>query len=252
MQLVKTVASCRYNHPELGVVHVKVHGNTNHVKARWVGQEVVITIPPKYPAKDFDRFLENAQAQLIQMRPAPTLYIGKIIDGGEVDFEFKFGITNNNYDSSVFLNTKNPVRGKKINYAIHIKESVMQQLAPDSAYLQEVYNKCLLWCAKDATSRFIIPHAKELADGIARRPICWQVKESKHKLGCCSSNGIITLSPRLIFLPNELRDFVIYHELAHLSEMNHSAAFHQLCNHYLHGREAELNSKLKAFKFPVF
>lgn len=252
MHLIETVASCRYNHPTLGVVHIKVHGNTSHIKARWVGQEVVITIPPNLPAKTFENFLENAQAQLLEIRPAPTLYIGKIIDGGEVDFELKYGITNNNCDSSIFINSQNPVRGKSINYSIHIHERMRDKFEYNNAYLQELYNRNLIWCAKDATCRFIIPHAKKLADGIARRPIGWQVKESKHKLGCCSSSGIITLSPRLIFLPEELRDFVIYHELAHLSEMNHSDAFHQLCNHYLCGREAELNSKLKAFKFPVF
>ena len=53
-------------------------------------------------------------------------------------------------------------------------------------------------------------------------------------------------------MPADLRRFVVCHELAHLSEMNHSAAFHRLCDSYLGGREAELNRAVKAFRFPVF
>lgn len=55
----------------------------------------------------------------------------------------------------------------------------------------------------------------------------------------------------LVFLPLELSDYVIYHELAHLTEMNHSPRFHALLDSYLGGREAELVRKLKGFVWPV-
>ena len=77
------------------------------------------------------------------------------------------------------------------------------------------------------------------------------MKHSRTRLGCCSSKGVITLSPRLIFLPLELADAVIYHELAHLSEMNHSEAFHRICNAYCGGREAQYRAAIRAFAFPI-
>ena len=80
----------------------------------------------------------------------------------------------------------------------------------------------------------------------------WNVRRIKRALGKCSSKGIISLSPLLIFLPPDLVDFVIYHELAHLSEMNHSQAFHEICNRYCGGREAEYESRLRSFRFPVY
>lgn len=43
--------------------------------------------------------------------------------------------------------------------------------------------------------------------------------------GSCSSNGTIMLNPALLFVPPEVRDYVIVHELAHLLEQNHSKKY---------------------------
>ena len=51
------------------------------------------------------------------------------------------------------------------------------------------------------------------------------VRNQRSRWGSCSASGTISLNWRLIQAPENVRDYIIYHELMHLREMNHSARF---------------------------
>jgi predicted metal-dependent hydrolase len=51
------------------------------------------------------------------------------------------------------------------------------------------------------------------------------LKYNQTNWGSCSTRGNINLSTRLLFAPDDVIDYVIIHELAHLLEMNHSNRF---------------------------
>ena len=87
----------------------------------------------------------------------------------------------------------------------------------------------------------------QLADKFGFEVNSVRTKITRSKWGSCSSMKNINLSAHLILLPERLQDFVITHELCHLKEMNHSARFHALVNHYTGGREAELEKELKKY-----
>lgn len=59
--------------------------------------------------------------------------------------------------------------------------------------------------------------------GVAPRTI--KLSGAKTQWGCCTPRGVIHLNVQLIRLPPRLIDYVVAHEIAHLREMNHSAAF---------------------------
>lgn len=50
--------------------------------------------------------------------------------------------------------------------------------------------------------------------------------------GSCSSEAKISLNYKLLFLPKELVDYVMIHELSHLKHMDHSVAFWDLVQSY--------------------
>ena len=51
------------------------------------------------------------------------------------------------------------------------------------------------------------------------------IRNQRSRWGSCSAGGTISLNWRLVQAPEAVRDYIIYHELMHLREMNHSARF---------------------------
>lgn len=51
------------------------------------------------------------------------------------------------------------------------------------------------------------------------------VRDQRSRWGSCSRRGTISLNWRLVQTPGFVRDYLVFHELAHLKEMNHSPRF---------------------------
>lgn len=67
--------------------------------------------------------------------------------------------------------------------------------------------------------------ARIYADQINRAFSMLTTKALRSRWGSCRQDGHVTFSWYLLFAPQEVLDYVIAHEVAHLAEMNHSAHF---------------------------
>ena len=74
------------------------------------------------------------------------------------------------------------------------------------------------------TSRYVVRKVAELASQIGVKYSVVDVREVK-SWGYCTRNLRLSFSWQLIALPENLREYVILHELTHLIEFNHSHSF---------------------------
>jgi hypothetical protein len=108
----------------------------------------------------------------------------------------------------------------------------------------EIERAVTLWYRQEALQLFgqRVAHYAQLLD-VAPRTV--KLSAAKTQWGCCTARGSVRLNIQLIKLPLRLIDYVVAHELAHMREMNHSAAFWKVvgsvCPDY-----ARLRRELKA------
>ena len=55
-----------------------------------------------------------------------------------------------------------------------------------------------------------------------------KITSAKKRLGSCSSENRICFSYRVMMYPEDIIDYVVIHELAHIKEHNHSARFYDV------------------------
>jgi predicted metal-dependent hydrolase len=116
--------------------------------------------------------------------------------------------------------------GGKTDYRFDLDGSVLILRLPvvDEPSLLQLVRRF----AKDALACRVAFYAKDLNLSYGSLT----VRDQSSRWGSCSMRRGISLNWRLVLLDPELQDYVILHELAHLTEMNHGPRFWALLEQY--------------------
>lgn len=227
-----------FSHPDLGIVHIVVRPNSCHISARWRDGKVYLNVPRGLRYEDISPVLEEMKPRLLDNKPDLLYY-----DGQQIDFDGLSVVIQRQWHSpaKILAQAHLPVSSIEVGSDWDFNNGKTSQAI--SGYLCRI--------AQRLASAVILPRARMLAQEVNALPMGWRISSGHRVLGQCNTSGIISLSYMLVFLPMHLRDYIIYHELAHLSEMNHSPRFHALCDAYCSGNESRYIRELNSFHWPV-
>lgn len=228
-----------YDHPALGRVLLTMRSDARSYVARWKPDGLHLTIPVGTSPERVREVLDSMGPRLIAKRPELKYVEGMTI---EVD-GLKITIGRQSlFPDKADLTGVSPSEARlAIGTALDFKSPATQKLITDGLKI----------IAGKHAPAILLPMAKEVAGELGVHPVKWSIGRGDRRLGCCNQKGEISLSRICVFLTPRLRRYVVCHELAHLSEMNHSERFHRLCNQYCGGEERKLETELRNYVWPI-
>lgn len=231
----------KINDPEIGEIVICLKAMKS-VSARWKQGVLYVNAPITLSLAQIQESIDKMRKRILEHRPIRNSLV--YYDGMEIKcfngitINIKSAIDNN---SSIVGTVEDKELIIKVSHLLDYNDPEITNAI--SSMLSKMMSKI--------GAKYLIPHAKDLAKNLKLKPKGFIIGRGKQKLGHCTSNGEIQLSYYLMFLPDELVNYIICHELAHLTEMNHSDKFHSLCNNYCNGRESEYEKKLQAHNWCI-
>lgn len=101
---------------------------------------------------------------------------------------------------------------------------IQKPYSPDTIRRMEVMDRRYRQAARDYFTKRCAYYRQFTGGSYTRITI----RNQKTRWGSCSSTGTLSFNYRLMFAPPRVLDYVVVHELCHLTHMNHSRDFWNL------------------------
>lgn len=177
-------------------------------KRQWlfdkIEQQRQATNQPKYQLKANHIFLFNGEEKLIDVRQSNRLDVKVAED------KLIVGLTARYFDQ-----TQN---GNHFNTDSLINRKVEKLIS-------EFY--------REQAEQLLVERLNIWAEITGLYPSACVIKKYRARWGSCNSKGVVSLNYWLVTCPIEVIDYVVVHELCHLTYLDHSPNFWRLVSHYL-------------------
>ena len=142
----------------------------------------------------------------------------EIVRGGEVIVRAPYRMPVQQIEAFLMKNSE------KINAAVKRAQNKPARILPTSQEAEVLRNK----------AKAVIPErVAYYAEIMGVQPKGIKITSAEKRFGSCSDKGRLCFSYNLMLYPEKAVDYVVVHELAHLTELNHSSAFWRLVEKYM-------------------
>jgi len=185
---------------------------------------ITLRLPLLLSAENKNKHIEKSKKWAIdQLRIKPGLiqqFIVKSYRHGQwISIYGRHYLLSLNYNDRKI--NKAMVKGQLLE--LHLSTALSDGYRPD--IIRYLLSRAIANDCQDSITKRVM----ELNNIHFRQPIRHiRLKLNQSNWGSCSSKNNINLSARLLFAPQEVIDYVIIHELAHLIEHNHSSRYWDL------------------------
>ena len=226
---------------EFGKIHVELRRGMTSVRFTFHADgNLLMRAPLGISVAEMQRMVDINREQLRRL-PHPQ------------SVSFRFGQTIECFKCQVVIESQNRMPGYILNHwegnTLHLQIHHNADLEDDG--IKRTISSVIGRAMEVQAHALLLPFAQQIADELGLQPSGFEIGRGMRKLGHCTAKKVIQLSRNLMFLPEPLVRYIICHELAHLTHMNHSPQFHALCNQYCNGKEKELERQLRQFHFPI-
>lgn len=199
---------------------IQHHPRAQHIKIKITpAGEVIVVAPRDCPTFFINRFVNQHQDWIEENLAKVT----KIMASRPIK---------NEAEILVFGKTYQKIIGSRDEYplGVHIKDDRLI-ITPVSQTATSI-DKSLTQFLKSTAEKYITPRVQLLAKKMGTDYQSLSFKNQKTRWGSCSSLGNLNFNWQLVHSPPAVIDYVLIHELAHRTQMNHSADFWEIVKKY--------------------
>ena len=225
----------------LGEITFKKSARAKYIKLKVVPFEGVIVTVPTYLNYDFGinavmGGYDWLQSQLNKVREQENALSFR---------ESNFPMDTLLYRIEVIRSTEEVLKRKAIKNVIRL--SIPEGIGFDDLAVQNFLSDSLNKVYRAEAKQILPKKVKEYAAQYKLPVGKVTIRDTKTRWGSCSHENNINLSLHLMKLPMHIIDYVVLHELAHVTEKNHQKPFWKLLDVYCKGNARELDRELKNY-----
>lgn len=229
-----------YTDKELGKIIVKPNVRAKRIIARKKSGHIQLTVPLGFKLKRLTSVLDEMRPRLVKIKPVQSQLI--VEDSVLETFSFTARLSRTHLVKNVKMRLKNG----------ELTVFIPSDLDLENTNSQHVVKEMIRHALRHEAKRILPEKTHKFAQKLNLHITDVKINKSVSRWGSCSRKKSINFSLFLLLLPEKYIDYVVFHELAHTVELNHSEKFWKLLDSFCGEDAKAISRSLRQYKSTAY